>query len=145
MLVFSGKLSPSTLKWVPICQGFSKFSGFSHHFVLAKLATSSIRVNTAGLLGKGTSIISIILSFDIAPFPYKHAQRIYDTFANNLGIKKYVTKYSKEIELLVVSWLIFLLWTFLLSLYLENSANLSCLFNRLRSLFIHCFLFFEGF
>ena len=45
MLVFIGKLSWSTLRWVPICQGFSQFSGFLHHFVLAKLATSSTRVN----------------------------------------------------------------------------------------------------
>ena len=28
-----------------MCQGFSYFSGFLHNFVLAKLATSSIRVN----------------------------------------------------------------------------------------------------
>ena len=27
-----------------MCQGFGHFSGFLHHFVLAKLATSSIRV-----------------------------------------------------------------------------------------------------
>ena len=27
-----------------MCQGFSNFSVFLHHFVLAKLATSSIRV-----------------------------------------------------------------------------------------------------
>ena len=40
MLVFIGKLSLSTLRWVPICQGFSDFSGFLHHFVLAKLAAS---------------------------------------------------------------------------------------------------------
>ena len=44
MLVFIGKLSPSTLRWVPICQGFSHFSGFLHNFVLAKSATS--RVNS---------------------------------------------------------------------------------------------------
>ena len=37
--------SLSTLRWVPICQGFSRISGFLHHFVLAKLAPSSIRVN----------------------------------------------------------------------------------------------------
>ena len=30
-----------------MCQGFSHFSGFLHHFVMAKLATSSIRVNSA--------------------------------------------------------------------------------------------------
>ena len=29
----------------PMCQGFSHFSGFLHDFVLAKLATSSMRVN----------------------------------------------------------------------------------------------------
>ena len=29
-----------------LCQGFSHFSAFLCHFVLAKLATSSIRVNT---------------------------------------------------------------------------------------------------
>ena len=28
-----------------MCQGFSHFSAFLHHFVLAKLATSSIKVN----------------------------------------------------------------------------------------------------
>ena len=28
-----------------MCQGFSHLSGFLHHFVLAKLATSRIRVN----------------------------------------------------------------------------------------------------
>ena len=44
MLVFIGKLSQSTLRWVPICHGFSDFSGFLHHFVIANLATSSIRV-----------------------------------------------------------------------------------------------------
>ena len=29
-----------------MCQGFSHFSGFLHHFVLAKLANSSISVNS---------------------------------------------------------------------------------------------------
>ena len=29
-----------------MCQGFSHFSGILHHFVLAKLANSSIRVKT---------------------------------------------------------------------------------------------------
>ena len=37
---------------VPICQGFSDFSGFLHYFLLAKLATNSIRVNySTGELG----------------------------------------------------------------------------------------------
>ena len=45
VLVFIGKLSLSTLRKVPICQGFSHFSGFLHHFVLAKVTTSSTRVN----------------------------------------------------------------------------------------------------
>ena len=34
---------------VPMCQGFSNFSGFLHHFVLAKLVISSIRVNDTGV------------------------------------------------------------------------------------------------
>ena len=34
----------STLRWVPICQGFGHLQGFLHHFVVAKLAISSIRV-----------------------------------------------------------------------------------------------------
>ena len=46
MLVFILNLSVSTLKWVPICQGFSHFLGFLHHFVMAKLVTSSIRVKS---------------------------------------------------------------------------------------------------
>ena len=45
ILVFIGKLSLSTLRWIPICQGSSDFSGFLPHFVLAKLVPSSIRVN----------------------------------------------------------------------------------------------------
>ena len=44
MLVFIGKLSPSTLRWVPISQGFSHFSVFFALFILDKLVTSSIRV-----------------------------------------------------------------------------------------------------
>ena len=35
-----------------ICQGFSNFSGFLHHFVLAKLATSRIRVKTERRIGR---------------------------------------------------------------------------------------------
>ena len=47
MLVFFGLLSHSTLRLVPMCQGFSHFSRFLHHVVMAKLATSSIRFKTA--------------------------------------------------------------------------------------------------
>ena len=32
----------STLRWVPVCHGFSHFSGFLHHFVLAKYRWFSI-------------------------------------------------------------------------------------------------------
>ena len=35
---------PWALRWIPMCQSFFHFSGFLHHFVLAKLAISSIRV-----------------------------------------------------------------------------------------------------
>ena len=44
MLVYIGKLLRSGLRCIPMCQGFGNFSGFLHHFVLAKLATSSISV-----------------------------------------------------------------------------------------------------
>ena len=53
MLECIGKLSLSTLRKVPMCQGFSHFSGFLHHLVLATLATSSIRVkNIPKMLSK---------------------------------------------------------------------------------------------
>ena len=42
MLVFIGKLS-STLRRVPMCQGFSIFSAFLHYVAVVKLATSSLR------------------------------------------------------------------------------------------------------
>ena len=45
ILVFIKKLSQSTLRWVLMCQGFNQFPAFLHHFVLAKFATSSRRVN----------------------------------------------------------------------------------------------------
>ena len=45
MLVFIGKFLLSTLRGVSMCHGFSHLSDFLHHFVLAKLATSSIKVN----------------------------------------------------------------------------------------------------
>ena len=44
MFVFIRQLSLSTPKWVPMTQGFSHFAGFLLPFVLAKLATSSMRV-----------------------------------------------------------------------------------------------------
>ena len=44
IFIFIGLLSLSTLRWVPMCQSFGHFGGFLHHHVLAKLATSSIRV-----------------------------------------------------------------------------------------------------
>ena len=62
MLVFIRKLSliMSTLRWVPICQSFSHFSGFLHHFVLAKLVTSSIKVKFRQLYSLGRK--SLLLS-----------------------------------------------------------------------------------
>ena len=39
-----------------IYQGSSHFSGFLHHFVLAKLATSSVRVQYVGKLTLGHSL-----------------------------------------------------------------------------------------
>ena len=44
MLVFNEKLMLSSIRWVHICQVSVIFQLFSHHFLLAKLATSSTRV-----------------------------------------------------------------------------------------------------
>ena len=44
-------LSLSSLRWVPMCQGFNHLSGFLHHFVLAKLATSCIRAKDSCWVG----------------------------------------------------------------------------------------------
>ena len=52
MLLLIGKLSLSTLRWVPVCQDFSHFSGFLHQYVLAQLA-SSIRVMKGIHLARG--------------------------------------------------------------------------------------------
>ena len=40
-----------------MCQGFNHFSGFLHHFVLAKLATSSIRVKVLSQLSNGKMVL----------------------------------------------------------------------------------------
>ena len=45
MLVFIGKLSLGSLRWLPICQGFSHFTGFPSFLFWPKLATSSTSVN----------------------------------------------------------------------------------------------------
>ena len=48
MLVFIWKLLlSSTIRWVPMCQGFSHFPAFCFHFMLTRLATSSKRVRVA--------------------------------------------------------------------------------------------------
>ena len=49
-----------------MCKCFNKFSGFLHHFVMAKLATTSIRVKSvkARIL---TSIVALALRLHILP------------------------------------------------------------------------------
>ena len=44
-----------------MCQGFSNFSGFLHHFISAKLATSSIRAKV-GCIKNLTSIYTYIVA-----------------------------------------------------------------------------------
>ena len=74
MLVFIGKLSLITLRWVPMCQGFSNFHCFLHHFVLAKLATSSIRVNDVS-----TALITL------PTYVIKHKQDVCSVCAAVIG------------------------------------------------------------
>ena len=42
-----------------MCQGFSHVSAFLHHFVSAKLATSSIRVNVISECGSSMGVINV--------------------------------------------------------------------------------------
>ena len=44
ILVFFEKLSPSALRWVPICQGFRDFSGFLHHLCIGQLSHQQHKV-----------------------------------------------------------------------------------------------------
>ena len=44
ILVFIGNLSLSTLRWVPICQGFSHISGFFASLCIGQISPSSIKV-----------------------------------------------------------------------------------------------------
>ena len=61
ILVLIGSHLLNTLWRVPMLQSFSHFSSFLHHFVLAKLATSSIRVKEGLTLTVLLLIIIIII------------------------------------------------------------------------------------
>ena len=67
MLLFIGKLSMSTLRWVPTCQGCSHFKVFLHHFVLVKFCTSSIRVHLLYIM------LLMLLAADLANTKMMHA------------------------------------------------------------------------
>ena len=43
-----------------MCQGFSHFLGFLHNFVLAKLATSSVRVNQVNCILLDSTLICVL-------------------------------------------------------------------------------------
>ena len=85
-LVFLGyPLLSSTLRFVPVCQGFSHFSAFLHHFVLAKFATTSIRVdmNTSSYLPKKMVSRNAVITDPRHPkklkviFNFKFLSRLY--------------------------------------------------------------------
>ena len=44
MWVFIRKLSLNTIRWVPMCQGFSHFPAFCQYLIMTNLATSNIRL-----------------------------------------------------------------------------------------------------
>ena len=90
-----------------MCQGFSHFSGCLHHFVLTKLATSSIRVNglrkmTAITISRRVCVHACYVRSRhlINPFTLKISSRnivcYFHTFGNNLEIKRKIAKYFKE-------------------------------------------------
>ena len=72
ILVFIGKLSLSTFRWVPICQGFRYFQGFHVILYLVKLCTSSIRVKIINPVHEPGSVMYRILQhpwlLDSVPF-----------------------------------------------------------------------------
>ena len=99
----------STLRCVPICQGFSHFSSFLHHFVLAKLAKFSCQ--SIGLAAsRFCRYCNFLASPSLNPFtlgvPPERIICYSHTFENNSGIKRKFTKYLKESCCLrVVVWL----------------------------------------
>ena len=75
-----GKPSLSTLRWVPMCQGFSNFSGFLAHFVLTKIASTSIRVK--------------VVNQYVSP-----VQTRSDNFKQKSSYQVILLKYSTELEI----------------------------------------------
>ena len=57
MLVLIRKLSLSTLRWVPICQGFSHFSGFLHHLAYTNLWGLALWMKVALLALEGLILV----------------------------------------------------------------------------------------
>ena len=68
MLVFIGKLALSTHRRVPIWQGFSQFSAFLHHFIMPKVAASSIRVKGQRQYNTQKVVSLYCLHFTFNPF-----------------------------------------------------------------------------
>ena len=71
----------STLRWVPICQGFANFSGFLYHFVLAKLATSSIRVKGTTCLFCNFATKPYFTMYDVTYVPLLCVARLSPSLA----------------------------------------------------------------
>ena len=57
ILVLIRKLSLSTLRWVPICQGFSHFSGFLHHLAYKNLWDLALWMEVALLALEGLILV----------------------------------------------------------------------------------------
>ena len=97
MLVLIKKLLPSVLRWVPMFQGFSDFPRFLHHFALAKLATSSLRVNSewAKISSRASWWIKgHFTSLTVARHSYVHpmfVRREYrNRWSNNVSLKYFI-------------------------------------------------------
>ena len=106
--------------------GVSYFAGFLHQFVLTKLATSSIRINTKITISNPRKPPTI------KPFTLRDPLEIIvcysDTFQNNLGIKQKFTKKLKE-SCWLTSLLHFSFNYFAKNAFVRNIfPKLSCLF-----------------
>ena len=95
ILVFIGRLSLSTLIWVPMCQDSNIFSGFLHHLVLAKLV--KVAWGWTGIRIKEKTMMVMLMRMIVEDDENEEEED--DNFgAGNL-------KWKREISVFMVPWI----------------------------------------
>ena len=84
-----------------MCQGFSHFSDILHHFVSAKLATSSIRVNFLGMW-KCMYIVKLYFSNSGSLCNFRDIQKYEVDFLFSLGEIDYEKAFTLTSELVAI-------------------------------------------